>query len=90
MLKQAYSDIYVLSKALVFEQDSVQPQEAPRRITGALKGNETQDKEGATWSRRLLHPEKSTLLWGEEGRACLPEKILGSLTRSKKTNEEER
>ena len=62
MLKQAYSDIYALSKALVFEQDSVQPQEAPRSIIGALKGNEKQDNEGASWSQRLLHPEKSTLL----------------------------
>ena len=40
MLEQTYSDIYVLSKAVTFEQDPVQPQEVPRSITGALKGNE--------------------------------------------------
>jgi len=48
LLEQAYSDIYVLSKAVTFEQDSVQSQEVPRSITGALKGNERQDKEGAS------------------------------------------
>ena len=48
MLEQAYSDIYVLSKAVTFEQDPMQSQEVPRSITGALKGNEGQDKEGTS------------------------------------------
>lgn len=85
LLGQVYSYIYVLSRTVLFEQDSVEPQEVIRSTTGALKGNQRQDREGGLL--RTPCPQDSFnqrslpfLNW-EKGRAFLPGKILSLITK---------